>query len=150
ELKAPQIPFVSNVSGTWITAAEAADPQYWARHLRQPVRFSTGLRTLLDAQNEIFLEVGPGRTLSTLVRQHLGPTARGVVLASLRHPDDQQSDVACLLRALGQLWLAGIEVDWVQLYPEERRRVRLPTYPFERQRHWVELHQPADAHSLQR
>jgi acyl transferase domain-containing protein/thioesterase domain-containing protein len=149
ELKAPQIPFISNVTGTWITAAEATDPQYWAQHLRQPVRFSAGVRTLMDDREPIFLEVGPGRTLSTLVRQHLGNAAGGVLLPSLRHADDQQADVACLLRALGQLWLAGVAVDWPQLYVhEQRRRVRLPTYPFERQRHWVEQHQPTDPHPI--
>jgi thioesterase domain-containing protein/malonyl CoA-acyl carrier protein transacylase len=144
ELRAPQIPFVSNVTGAWITAAEATNPQYWARHLRQTVQFSAGVHTLLEAQNQIFLEIGPGRALCGLVRQQLGQASGGIALASLRHPDDQQPDVAYLLRTLGQLWLAGVAIDWAQLHWGKRRqRVRLPTYPFERQRHWVEQHQPA-------
>ncbi len=70
QLNPPQIPFISNVTGTWITAQEATDPNYWVKHLRQTVRISEGISVLLQEPNRILLEVGPGRTLCTLVKQH--------------------------------------------------------------------------------
>ena len=133
----PQIPFVSNLTGTWITPAEATNPNYWARHLRQPVRFSAGLTELLKRPERVLLEVGPGRTLSTFAKQHQSDNG---VLNSLRHPQEQQSDVAFLLNSLGRLWLAGVKVDWLSFYANERRhRLPLPTYPFDRQRYWIDL-----------
>ncbi len=138
-LKVPQIPFISNVTGTWITAAQATDPSYWAKHLRQTVRFGEGITELLQQPKRILLEVGPGRTLSTLVRQHSQQTTQPIVFSSLRHPQEQQSDVTFLLNILGKLWLAGLKIDWFGFYASERRhRIPLPTYPFERQRYWVE------------
>jgi len=94
------------VTGTWITAEEATDPSYWARHLRQTVQFTAGISQLLEP-NRILLEVGPGRTLCTFALQHAEQAAGQVVLPSLRHPQDQQSDLAFLLNILGRLWLAG-------------------------------------------
>jgi acyl transferase domain-containing protein len=138
-LQAPQIPFVSNVTGTWITAAEATNPHYWATHLRQTVRFADGLQTLFAEETRILLEVGPGRTLTTLAKQHPNKTATHLILSSLRPPQETQSDVAFLLSTLGQLWLVGGAVDWTGFYANERRyRLPLPTYPFERQRYWIE------------
>ena len=138
-LKAPQIPFVSNVTGIWITAAEATDPSYWARHLRQTVCFSEGITQLLQKPEQIFLEVGPGQTLSTLTRQHLDRGTQEVVLSSLRHPKEQHSDVAFALNTLGKLWQARAQIDWSGFYALQRhQRVPLPTYPFERQRYWIE------------
>ena len=139
DLAPPRIPFVSNVTGTWITEAEAIDPSYWVRHLRQTVLFARGLETLLPG-DPVFLEIGPGRTLGTLVKQMARARDRQtVVLSSVRHPDDQAPDQAFLLRALGRLWLAGAPVDWPSFHRGERRqRVPLPTYPFERKRYWVD------------
>jgi amino acid adenylation domain-containing protein len=139
ELRAPSLPFVSNVTGSWITAPEATDPCYWARHLRQTVRFADGLRALAAASADgILLEVGPGRSLTTLARRHPAVAGRPA-LASLRHPQDADADQDVLLRTLGQLWLAGAPVDWRAFYARERRRrVLLPTYPFERRRYWIE------------
>ncbi|NOK59265.1 MAG: type I polyketide synthase [Chloroflexi bacterium AL-W] len=137
-LHPPQIPYLSNVTGTWITAIEATDPIYWAYHLRQTVRFSEGINTLLQESGRVFLEVGPGRTLGTLVRQAAAQTD-GVVLSSLRHPRDIIDDEAFLLETLGRLWIAGVQPDWTAFSAdEERRRVRLPSYPFERQRYWID------------
>jgi len=136
-LKAPSLPFVSNLTGRWITAAEATDPGYWVRHLRHTVRFADGLATLA-ALDGVLLEVGPGRTLGTLARQHPDLAGRPLV-ASLRHPQDEQPDQETLLRGLGQLWLAGVRLDWRGFYAgETRRRLPLPTYPFERRRYWIE------------
>jgi acyl transferase domain-containing protein/thioesterase domain-containing protein len=133
----PRVPFVSNVTGTWITDEEAADAGYWVRHLRGTVRFADGARTLLEHRDGAFCEVGPGRTLSSLLRQQgRRPPA---VTASLRHPDEDESDVASVLAALGRLWVAGVELDEARLFSgERRRRVALPTYPFERQHYWVD------------
>ncbi|MEH2238957.1 type I polyketide synthase [Nostoc sp.] len=138
-LKPPQIPFVSNVTGTWITATEATNPSYWARHLRQTVRFAEGVALLLQKPEQILLEVGPGRTLTTLARQHIEQDEQQIVLSSLRHPKEQQSDVAFLLNTLSQLWLTGVEINWSGFYANQRRhRTPLPVYSFERQRYWIE------------
>ena len=138
-LKAPQVPYISNVTGTWITEAEATSLEYWARHLRQPVRFSAGVAELAPDPPRIMLEIGPGQTLCTLVRQQPDRRAAQMLIPSLRPPQERQSDMAFTLTALGKLWLAGVEVDWRAFHREDqRRRVCLPTYPFERQRYWIE------------
>ncbi|HEX6292586.1 MAG TPA: beta-ketoacyl synthase N-terminal-like domain-containing protein [Herpetosiphonaceae bacterium] len=150
ERKAPKIPYISNVTGTWITAAAATDPEYWARHLRQTVRFADGLQTLLGPDGttpgRILLEVGPGRTLSTLAQQQPGRAGSRIVLSSMRHPQDQQADEAFLLNSIGKLWLLGVPVSWPALYAgahgaERRYRVPLPLYAFDRQRYWVAAQQ---------
>jgi acyl transferase domain-containing protein len=142
-LNPPKIAYISNVSGDWITAAEATDPDYWVKHIRQPVKFYDGLKHLLQDSQHVLLEVGAGRTLSTLARRHPHKTNEQVILTSLRHPQDQcqdlQPDIKFLLTTLGQLWLAGVPIDWAAFYEHERRyRLPLPTYPFERQRYWIE------------
>ena len=135
----PRIPYLSNVTGTWITDQEATDPSYWARHLVGTVRFGDAVAELLHEPRAL-VEVGPG-ALGSFVRQHPachGEAARFVVPA-LRHEADGQPDGACLLRALGQLWLAGVSVDW-EAYQRDRgrRKVRLPTTPFDRRRFWLD------------
>jgi phthiocerol/phenolphthiocerol synthesis type-I polyketide synthase E len=135
----PKIPFLSNLTGTWMISEEAMDPSYWARHMRQPVRFSDCIQELLKDPNRVLLEVGPGQTLSVLARQHLDGSKGRVVLSSIRHPKEEKSDIAFILNTLGRLWLAGVEVDWSGFYKDERRhRIPLPTYPFEHQRYWIE------------
>ncbi len=134
---APRLPFVSNVSGDWITAEEACDPGYWARHLRAPVRFAEGVRRLGERGNPVLLEVGPGRTLASLARQQ--GLEDLVAIHSLRPPKEAAADREVLLAALGRLWIAGVLIDWPRLHAGTcRRRVPLPTYPFERERYWVE------------
>ncbi|MDY7023588.1 MAG: type I polyketide synthase, partial [Cyanobacteriota bacterium] len=138
-LQAPQIPFISNVTGTWITRTESTDPNYWVKHLRQTVRFADGLQQLLAEPEQILLEVGPGQVLSSLALQHPLKLSTQVVLSSLRHPKDKQSDMAFLLTTLAKLWLAGSQVDWSEFYGHEKRhRLPLPTYPFESQHYWIE------------
>jgi acyl transferase domain-containing protein len=138
KLQAPQIPIVSNVTGTWMTAQQACYPTYWATHLRQQVKFKDCVTQIQQNPNQILLEVGFGLTLSTLVRQF--PEALPI-FSSGRHPKDTQSDVAVICKTLGQLWLAGVAVSWQEFYAQQkRRRLPLPTYPFERQRYWVDLH----------
>ncbi|HKI06704.1 MAG TPA: amino acid adenylation domain-containing protein [Thermoanaerobaculia bacterium] len=147
-LSPPKIPYLSNLTGTWIRDSEATDPAYWARHLRQPVRFGAGVAELLREPGRVLLEVGPGRTLSTLARRQ---AERGVVvLESLRHPGLDVPDQAFLLGSLGRLWLAGAELDWDGFHARERRRrAHLPLYPFERLRYWIDARsrprEPAEA-----
>lgn len=137
-LKPPVIPYISNVTGAWITAEQATDPGYWASHLRQTVRFADGLRLLVQASQYILLEVGPGQTLNTLVRLHSEASAEQVSLPSLRRPQDQTSDLTITLTTLGRLWLAGAAIDWTKWYGDNHcRRIPLPTYPFERKRYWI-------------
>jgi amino acid adenylation domain-containing protein len=136
-LRAPETPFVSNVTGTWIRAEEATDPEYWTRHLCGTVRFAEGMAELLRDGSRVLLEVGPGRTLGTFALH--GGAAEGSTFASLRHAYTRQPDQAYLLETLGRLWMAGVPVDWDGFVAGERRlRTLLPTYPFERHAYWVE------------
>jgi acyl transferase domain-containing protein len=139
KLAAPALPYVSNVTGKWISVEEATDAGYWARHLRQTVRFGDGVGLLHQESDAVWLEVGPGQTLGTLARQQVGRGGARVILSSLARAPEGESDVATALKALGRLWLAGVEVDWAGFYGDERRRrLALPAYPFERKRYWIE------------
>ncbi|MBN3958489.1 type I polyketide synthase, partial [Nostoc sp. NMS8] len=139
KLNPPRIGFISNVTGSWISQEQATNPNYWSQHLRETVRFSDGISQLLQQFEDVFIEVGPGRTLSTLTIQHLDKDSKQQVLTSLRHVKEQQSDLSFLLKTLGRLWLLGVEIDWSGFYThEQRHRLPLPTYPFERQRYWIE------------
>jgi len=140
---APQIPYLSNVTGAWITPDEATDPEYWGAHTASPVRFDAGLAELCHQRDQVLLELGPGQSLSALAGEHLERTGRGqdcVVLPSLRASyDTRQTDEVFLLDVLGQLWLAGVNVDWDAVHDRDRpRRIALPTYPFERHRAWID------------
>ena len=152
-LAPPAIPFVSSVTGTWIEPAEATSPDYWARNLLAPVppvRLAAGLATLAAEPDRVLLEVGPGRTLTTLALGGAGaeespehgaarPAAGRPAVASLPHPQDAGSDYEHLLGAAGRLWLAGQRLDAEAMYRGQGRlRLALPTYPFERQRYWIE------------
>jgi acyl transferase domain-containing protein len=139
-LHAPRIPFISGLTGTWITAEQATDANYWSRQLREPVRFAAAVAELLKEPERILLEVGPGQSLTALVRQQQRNGSAGrLVLSSLPRPLDQKSDLSCLLETLGQLWTAGMEINWPAFYKgQHRRRIPLPTYPFERQRYWID------------
>jgi amino acid adenylation domain-containing protein len=146
-LRPPQIPFVSCVSGTWINESEATDPSYWARHLRAPVQFSAGVQELLKRSGAVLLEVGPGNVLSTLARQHV-PRQNGntgdstqnavTIVSSFGDATSGGSSSLHLLNAVGSLWAAGLQPEWEALHAgERRRRVSLPTYPFERKKFWL-------------
>ncbi|MGZ3461721.1 MAG: acyltransferase domain-containing protein, partial [Archangium sp.] len=137
-LAAPRLPFISSLTGSLITAQEAQSPEYWARQLRGMVRFADGLRTAWAQPDVLLLEVGPGNTLSVLARR--GGCAPERVITSARHAQQEGgSDTEALLEALGRLWCAGVSVDWAEFHANESRsRIPLPTYPFERQRHWIE------------
>ncbi|MFK0180549.1 amino acid adenylation domain-containing protein [Streptomyces xanthochromogenes] len=141
-LAAPRLPLVSNVTGTWITDEEATSPSYWARQLRGTVRFHDGLRTLCE-DGALLLEIGPGKVLTSLAR--LGRDGQAAV-ASL--PGGGASDAhAELLRAAGDAWSQGVSLEWDALHGDAQpRRVPLPTYPFERERYWIDppLGAPSD------
>ena len=138
-LSAPQIPYVSGVTGQWITEKETTDPAYWARHFRQAVQFSAGVTELRKNPNSVLLEVGPGNVLSTLARQHTGAPTDQVIVSSLSDGFSGEGDAVSLMSALGALWLAGAQPDWTALHEGERRqRISLPTYPFERKRYWLD------------
>ncbi len=141
DLKPPTVPYISNVTGTWITAEQATDPAYWARHMVAPVRFADGVTALLQTPDQALVEIGPGQALGSFIKQHPACTRErfGQVLATLPAVHEHTSDYATLMTTLGKLWLLGAAVDWAGLHQgEQRRRVPLPTYPFERQHFWVE------------
>ena len=138
ELKAPLIPFVSNRTGAFITDAEATDPDYWVRHLRGTVRFADCVTTLSQEPDRIYLEVGPGKALSSLTQAH-GAVPGNQVLSSLRHPDERIPDDAYFLQVIGRLWATGVRLDWEPIWGEARRqRVPLPTYAFQRAPYFIE------------
>ncbi|MFL5346855.1 MAG: SDR family NAD(P)-dependent oxidoreductase [Hyalangium sp.] len=135
-LHQPRIPFLSNVTGQPITDAQAVSPEYWARHLRQTVRFAEGLQHLLADPEMLLVEVGPGHGLTSLVRAQVPLERAQGVWNTIRHVYTQEPDDLVLAACVARLWLSGGEVDWGRLHGSGRRRVSLPTYPFERVRHW--------------
>lgn len=136
-LAPPEKPWVSCLTGDWITSAQAVDPEYWLLQLREPVRFSAGVRLLSRNPGRILLEVGPGRTLSALVRQHRDRPPDQVVVTSLG--PDPERDPETILEAAARLWIAGVPLDWQRLRGgTPGRRLALPTYPFERKRCWID------------
>jgi amino acid adenylation domain-containing protein len=139
ELNEPQIPYISNVTGDFITAREAADPGYWVRHLRETVQFDKGIDKLAKELDAIFIEVGPGRDLSTLMARHIDKNQSQHTLNLIRPSEKDISDTYFLVTKLGQMWLYGKSLDWGAFHrPEKRHRIPLPTYPFKRQDFQVE------------
>jgi amino acid adenylation domain-containing protein len=137
KLSAPALPIVSCVTGDFLTAEQAIDPQYWANHLRATVRFVDAVGRVLEKEGYALLEVGPGQTLAQLARQHSAKTPRHEIVHSLAEETDENEALAT---ALGRLWLAGVPLDWRALsLGQVRRRVSLPSYPFERQRYFADL-----------
>ncbi|NIM15012.1 MAG: amino acid adenylation domain-containing protein [Candidatus Aminicenantes bacterium] len=140
-LNKPQIPYISNVTGKFITAEEATNPLYWTKHLRETVRFAGGVKELVKEPGAIFIEIGPGQDLSALVVRYLedSPEPDQHVINLVRHPRKKVSDQYYLLSKMGFLWLYGIKIDWAGFYSEEkRRRNPLPTYPFEKEQYWLD------------
>jgi acyl transferase domain-containing protein/acyl carrier protein len=138
-LNEPQIPFISNVTGTWIKADEAVSPAYWAKHLRQTVQFAAGIGELTGEPGSIFVEIGPGHDISTMIKSFIPDSGGHKVLNLVRAQQQDIVDQSFLLNQLGRLWLWGIKIDWQAFHAEEKRyRVSLPTYPFEGQRFWID------------
>ncbi|HEY8943194.1 MAG TPA: type I polyketide synthase, partial [Polyangiaceae bacterium] len=136
-LQKPKIPFVSNRSGTWITDAEATSADYWVNHLRHTVRFAECMATLATDESRIFLEVGPGRALGSLAKQ-VAQVKPQSVLPTLRHQNEAVDDPIFFATVEGRLWALGLPHDPALLWPgEARRRLSLPTYPFQGQSYWI-------------
>jgi iturin family lipopeptide synthetase A len=141
-LHSPKIPYISSVSGGWMTLEDAVSPGYWARQLRETVHFARGIQTLLQEPGAIFLEVGAGHDICALVKRQMEINSESNqhqhhTINLVRHPKKQVPDDYYLVDKLGLLWLYGGVVDWSQYHQaEERYRVSLPTYPFEKQRYW--------------
>ncbi|MEM7307335.1 MAG: amino acid adenylation domain-containing protein [Planctomycetota bacterium] len=130
ERHAPAVPFVSVRTGTWIRDEDATDPEHWAAQLVEPVRFSEALAALVERFDCVALEVGPGRALGSLVRRDAALPVVPSLAGGADHP---------LASALAELWLHGAALDWERALPGGRRRhVPLPTYPFARERHWID------------
>jgi acyl transferase domain-containing protein/acyl carrier protein len=139
KLHAPKIPYLSNVTGDWITDREATDPRYWGRHLRGTVQFAASFDTLFKDGPHVLLEVGPGETLLTFARQCAGANSESAFVSTIPHQSAQQSDTFSLMKALGALFVEGQKINWESLHDgESLHRTTLPTYPFERQRYWID------------
>ena len=143
KLNKPEVPFMSNLTGDWISDEQAVDPEYWVSHLRNTVRFADGASKLLQDNRYVMLEVGPGKTLSRLVTANQHSTPQHAILNSLRHPEEEEEeDKTFMLSTLGALWQHGANIDWDAYFKESpRQRVPLPTYCFDHVNYWVE---PAD------
>jgi len=138
QLAPPQKLWISNVTGDWADPERVVDPEYWVEHLRRTVRFHDGVATLLAGGDRVFVEIGPGKALTTLVRMH-ERARQSVCLVTVPHAKDARPADEFALEAVGGLWQAGVEIDWQAFHGgTARRRVPLPTYAFQRQRHWIE------------
>lgn len=137
ELSAPIIPYVSNITGDWITAEQSTDPDYWVSHMRQTVRFSDGIRTILNHGVDLLLQVGPGSSLLTLAKTLPGSDEPAGVSCMAAREGTTDEDVRAMYDTLGYLWAVGTDIKWTKLdRGQHRRRVKLPLYPFERKRYW--------------
>ncbi len=134
----PNLPIISTVTGTWLTDAEATDPNYWANHMRASVNFTGAVNTLMKIEDPHLLEVGPGRGLTTLTRRK----KEGEFLkctTSLPVPKNDENAYHGILNALGQLWLQGLEPNWTAFYAgQNRQKIALPSYVFDRKPCWVD------------
>ena len=133
---APQIPYMSNLTGTWITESDAMSADYWTRHLRGTVRFADNLRTAFAEGPTVTIELGPGQALSSYARRQEDSPV--LTVASLRHPDDPVDDTTHTLHAFAKPWTVGVDVDLASRAGADRQRIVLPTYAFQRSRYWVE------------
>jgi amino acid adenylation domain-containing protein len=137
-LSPPRIPFVSTVTGDWVKPSEVTNPSYWAGHLRSPVQFSKAVRVLLQDSQQALVECGPRRTCAALAHQHR-PANPSRVISCMPDSAEPGDEYPSLLLGLGALWLNGYTVDWRAFHDhEQRRRVALPGYPFQRKRYWLE------------
>jgi phthiocerol/phenolphthiocerol synthesis type-I polyketide synthase E len=140
QLKEPHIPYISNVTGSWITKNEAMDPAYWTKHLRETVRFAEGINELVKEERTVFIEIGPGRQLSALVARSIYESCQQQVLNLVKPEGSEISDLYYLLNKIGDLWLYGVKINWSAFYShQERNRISLPTYPFQRKRFTITI-----------
>ncbi len=137
------IPFISNTTGNWAQLNQVSDINYWANHIRSTVNFVDGINNIIENKNVIFLEVGPGTSLTTLLSQFDTDTRKNISIPTIRHPKNKTSDVNFFLDAIAKIWVVGGDEYFTDNYKGEKRtRIPLPTYPFEKRKHWIE---PADS-----
>lgn len=137
-LSEPNIPYISNVTGNWISKKDLANKRYWNEHLRKTVLFSTGIETLNLSMEDVFIEVGPGHVLTQLIQQHTF-TSKPLLLQTLNsHNESNQNSYVYFLETLGKLWISHFSIDWEHLYTNEiRQRCSAPTYQFDKKSYWV-------------
>ena len=145
QLNAPKIPILSTVTGDWMSDQQATDPQYWAEHLRKPVRFSDAVTRMWSEEDgdpdRILIELGPRRTLATLSKQHATDPKNQISIPTLSNTSEDNAEWSSMLSAVAQLWIAGAEIDWNRLSADGQQRTRrhatLPTYAFQRKRYFI-------------
>lgn len=138
-LNTPTKPLLSCRSGIAMTDEQATSPEYWAEQLRYAVRFSDGMTTLSKEKRHVYLEVGPSQNLTAAVRQHRMDSRPMQAIPSLPHANQDGSAAISMYEALGKLWQRGVAVDWEQFFEnQQRHKVSLPTYRFQRERYWIE------------
>uniref|UniRef100_A0A7V2ZI69 Amino acid adenylation domain-containing protein n=1 Tax=Ignavibacterium album TaxID=591197 RepID=A0A7V2ZI69_9BACT len=139
KLNNPTAPFISSLTGTWITDEQATDPSFWAAQLRNTVRFSDGIKELQKNNNVVFIELGPGRALATMAGQHKKQIGKQTIITILTQPNEDTDDLTNVLNAVGKLWLTGYKIDWNNFHKNKRRRrLHLPGYQFDRKSYWIE------------
>ena len=137
-VQAPGIPYISNVTGTWVTETEVRSAEYWGRQMCAPVRFEQGLSTLLERIDGPLVEVGPGHGLLSLARGAVDPAQHGRLVRTMRSSRDTEGDLRIAHGAFAALWEQGVELSW-DAFGTDGRRTCLPTYAFQRKRYWVDL-----------
>lgn len=139
-LSAPQIPIISNVTGTWLSAQEATDPNYWYKHLRQTVQFCKGIETVLEDQHLFFIEVGPGQSLNVFLKEIVNHHKKKVSSINvLTNSHTQKNDLKQLLTVIGMAWQHGFQITWPAMYEDvQPKHLPLPTYAFQKQKYWID------------
>ena len=139
KLNAPRIPIISTVTAEWLKDEEAISSKYWSDHLRATVRFAQAVKFAWSDADRVMLEVGPRTTATTLARQQSSDPKKQAAVSSLADSAGNRNELTQLLKAVGGLWQSGVLIDWSKFYErEQRHRISLPTYAFERIRHWVD------------
>ena len=139
KLAPPRTPYISSLTGTWITAEEATSRGYWMRQMRGTVRFAKGIATLAADPSTLFIELGPGRDLVGLAARFVGEASDERLFSVIQHRESRVHDARYFTNVLAQLWKRGVDVTWEHMHPEGTgRRVPLPTYPFARTRYAID------------
>lgn len=137
-LQNPKIPIISNLTGNWINHNEIVNSEYWVQHLRQTVKFSQGMNTLIKEEYKVFIEIGPGTTLCQFAKGAIRKNSGFHVQNTLPGLKESVSEQACILKILAKVWALGLKINWLSLHKYQNpQRVPLPTYPFERQKYWI-------------
>ncbi|WP_454561571.1 type I polyketide synthase [Mycobacterium haemophilum] len=142
QLRVPSTPLLSNLTGTWMSEQQVTDPESWTRQISSTIRFADELDVVLSQPGRVLVEVGPGGSLTGSAMRHSKWSSEHRTVRLMRHPLQNTDDRDTFLRALGELWSAGVEVDWTPRRSANLNSgphlVSLPGYPFARQRYWVE------------